>query len=146
MVPIIFKDIDAICLSRKNYVSDDFPLIGYNAIFRRYVNRILRERKKELRAMLPRDYYKSYYKKGATAERVAKLLNDVFSLDCMFLDQEDEMRALLFGKTDHFEMIDLCTQIRSVFRLDGDDLLLDTTLNRTLTFSQLVNFCQGNGV
>ena len=142
MVPIIFKDIDAICIPRRKYVSDDFPLIGYNATFRRYVNRILRERKKELSAMLPRDYYKSYYKKGATADCVAKLLNDVFSLDCMFLDHEDEMGALLLGRTDHLEMIDLCAQIRSVFGLNGDDLLLD----RTLTFGQLVNFCQGNSL
>ena len=37
MVPIIFKDIDAICIPRRKYVSDDFPLIGYNATFRRYV-------------------------------------------------------------------------------------------------------------
>ena len=44
-MPIIYKDIDALCASRRKYVSDDFPLIGYEATFRRCVNGVLRERK-----------------------------------------------------------------------------------------------------
>ena len=117
-MPIIYKDIDALCASRRKYASDDFPLIGYEATFRRCVNGVRRERKTELRDMSRRDYYRSRYKDGAFAESVAMVLNDVFSLGCIFIDPDDEVAALLQGRVNHFELIDCCSQCREKIGVD----------------------------
>ena len=136
MKSLTFRDVDALCVRRRKYVSDDFPWFGYGAAFRRHVNGVLRERKIELRDMPVADYFASCYEDGAFAERVAATFSDVFSLDCMFLDPKDEIAALLYGRSEQFEAVDFCMEIRRMFGVDVTDLLLD----RASTFGQLVDF------